>query len=583
MTHVITQSCCNDAACVPVCPANCIHPTPDEPEYLRTEMLFIDATSCVDCGACIQQCPVDAIVPHDELTPLTERYLELNALYFERHPREAKDDTDPTITRRGKGVPERPEAGTSGGALRVAIVGSGPSACYASEDLLNRHADVEVHMYERLPTPWGLVRAGVAPDHPDTKGVTRTFERTAAHPKFHFHLNIEVGVDVSHEELAANHHAVIYAVGAHKDRRLEVPGEDLRSSHSATEFVAWYNGHPEAAGRSFDLSGDRAVIVGNGNVALDVARVLLSDVAKLAKTDIADHALAALADSNIHEVVVLGRRGPGQAAYTAPELLALEYMTDIDVIVDADEAELDSVTRDWLSRNTDPTAEFKAAVVADYVNLPRRADRRIVLRYLTSPVEIVGENAVQGVSVVRNTLRESVDGRVEAVATNDVDMIECGLVLRSVGYRGEPLAGIPFDDKRGVFPNQAGRVIDPDAGEIVPGLYVTGWIKRGPSGVIGTNKRCAKETVANLLEDHAEGILRVPETTTEEWNAIVAASQEHALQLSDWMAIDEFERSSAQLGRPRVKMVDTGLMLDVAKTRRSEIAAVANDSTGATP
>jgi len=534
-------------------------------------MLYIDPRSCVDCGACIQACPVDAIVPHDELTLRTAQYAELNALYFARNATiSGRPQTEVGISqlvsqRQHPTIPPTPSK-----TLRVAIVGSGPSACYAAEELFSRRNNVEVHMFERLPTPWGLVRAGVAPDHPDTKGVIRSFESTVTRAGFHFHLNVEVGKDLTHEELLSHHDAVIYAVGAHRDRRLDIPGEDLPGSHSATDFVAWYNGHPRAKDFTFDLSAERAVVIGNGNVALDVARILLTDVHALSRTDTADHALAALAESRIKEVVVLGRRGPAQAAYTTPELLALGHLRDIDVTVDPTEAELDAHTMAWLREHPDPAAQFKAAIAAEYATREPRNRRRIALRYLGSPVEVLGTEHVQGLSIAHNELTISPRGRLEATPTGLVENLDCGLVLRAVGYRGEPVQGIPFDKTRAVIPNHEGRVVDPTDGTPVTGVYTTGWIKRGPSGVIGTNKKCAAETVSALLSDHEAGRLTSPEHDTASLESLISQRQPRALGHSDWQTIDQHEQTSAADAlRPRVKLVDIDEMLEIADRGRA--------------
>ena len=576
MAHVITQSCCNDAACVVVCPANCIHPTPDEPDYARTEMLYIDPRSCVDCGACIQACPVDAIVPHDELTSHTTQYAELNALYFAHNSTiTGRPQTEIGISQLVSQRQHPNAQPTPSTTLRVAIVGSGPSACYAAEELLTRRSNVEVHMFERLPTPWGLVRAGVAPDHPDTKDVIRSFENTVTRTGFHFHLNVEVGKDITHEELLNHHDAVIYAVGAHRDRRLNIPGEDLPGSHSATDFVAWYNGHPRAIDYTFDLSAERAVVVGNGNVALDVARILLTDVGALARTDAADHALAALAESRINEVVVLGRRGPAQAAYTTPELLALGHLRGIDLSVDPTEAELDAHTTSWLRDHPDPTAQFKASITAEYAARMPRHRRRIALRYLGSPIEVLGTDRVRGLSIARNELVTSPGGRLEAAPTGKVEELDCGLVLRSVGYRGEPVQGVPFDEVHALIPNQAGRVVNPAGGSPIAGVYTTGWIKRGPSGVIGTNKKCAKETVSGLLADHDAGRLTAPTHDTASLESLISRRQPRALDYPDWRTIDLHEQASAAgTPRPRVKLVDIGEMLSIAHASRVRDSAL---------
>ncbi|MGK2240947.1 MAG: ferredoxin--NADP+ reductase [Rhodococcus sp. (in: high G+C Gram-positive bacteria)] len=572
MPHVITQSCCNDAACVVVCPANCIHPTPDEPDYARTEMLYIDPRSCVDCGACIQACPVDAIVPYDELTPQTIRYAELNALYFAGGSAPAgRPQTEIGISQLVSQRRHPPEsAKPSETALRVAIVGSGPSACYAGEELLTRHSNVEVNMFEKLPTPWGLVRAGVAPDHPDTKDVIRSFERTVTRPGFHFHLNVEIGIDITHEELLSHHDAVIYAVGAHGDRRLNIPGENLPGSHSATDFVAWYNGHPRAADFTFDLSSERAVVIGNGNVALDVARILLTDVENLSRTDAADHALVALAESRVNEVVVLGRRGPAQAAYTTPELLALGHLNGIDVVVEPADAELDAHTAAWLRAYPDPTAQFKSSITAEYATRSPRNQRRITLRYLGSPLEVLGVDRARGLRIALNELITAPDGRIQSNPTGVIEDLECGLIMRSVGYRGEPVQGLPFDDARALLPNTEGRVVDPTAGTPIRGVYTTGWIKRGPSGVIGTNKKCALETVSGLLADHSVGRLTAPERSRRELEALIEQRQPRALDYDGWQAINQHEQSTAHgTSRPRVKILNIEEMLQIASSDRA--------------
>ncbi|KAA9153997.1 4Fe-4S dicluster domain-containing protein [Amycolatopsis acidicola] len=526
MPHVVTQSCCNDATCVSVCPVNCIHPSPDEPAYATAEMLYIDPATCIDCGACVDVCPVDAIKADYELTGDFERYTEINAQYF----------TDPAHRDYTPRPVDRAPAPAVDGPLRVAIVGSGPSACYAAEELL-AHKGVEVTMVERLLTPWGLVRFGVAPDHQHTKQVTRLFTRTAARERFTLHLGVEVGKHVTHEELLAHHHAVIYAVGAAGDRKLGVPGEDLPGVHSATEFVAWYNGHPDFRDARFDLSGKRAVVVGNGNVALDVARILVTD--DLTHTDIADHALEALAHSGIEEVVVLGRRGSDQAAYTTPEVLALGSVVDVA-----------GATGSGL----------KSEIVRELAARPHEGNRRIVLRFLTSPVEILGDGRVTGVLLGRNELTESGGAR----DTGEREVLDCDLVLTSIGYRANPLPGLPFDEKSATLPNELGRVVEND-GAPVPGVYATGWIKRGPSGVIGTNRQCAQETVAALLRDFETGSLPTP--SVEDFDGLVRSRQPEAIGFAGWKAIDRRERELGQ-GRPRRKLVDPAEQLAAAGDAR---------------
>jgi ferredoxin--NADP+ reductase len=450
--------------------------------------------------------------------------------------------------------------------LRLAVVGAGPAGFYAAGQLLSGPADVEVDVFDRLPTPWGLVRSGVAPDHPKIKSVSRIFERTAAMPGFRFFGNVEIGTVVGHEELARHYHAVLYTVGAASDRRLGVPGEDLPGSHSATDFVAWYNGHPDHCDASFDLSTRRAIVVGNGNVALDVARMLVLSPEELAVTDIADHALAALTDSAVEEVVVLGRRGPAQAAYTTPELLELGELRDADVTAPADEAALDDHSRAFLnSGGASAAVRRNVEIVQGYARGPVTGKRKcVLLRFLRSPVQILGAECVEGVRVVRNTIAPTASGRLASEPSADSEDLEAGLVFRAVGYTGAAVAGVPFDSASGTVPNVAGRVTDAD-GEVVPGVYTAGWIKRGPSGVIGTNKKCATETVASLLEDAAEGRLPQPPRTPDELLDAMARRSQRIVDYAGWTAIDELERSTGQSqGRPRVKLVKRRALLDRA-------------------
>ncbi|WP_431965294.1 FAD-dependent oxidoreductase [Nocardia sp. bgisy134] len=555
MAYVITQRCCNDASCVSECPVDCIRPTPDQPEFATTEMLYIDPDTCIDCGACVDACPVEAIYPEDDLTASLARFRDINADYFERHPLES--NFDPIV------APQRPPKEL--GRLRVAIVGAGPAACYAADELMRR-CDVEVEMFDRLPTPWGLVRAGVAPDHPVTKTVSGMFESAFRREALQYYLNVEVGTHISHEELLQHHHAVIYAVGAASDRHMNIPGEDLPGSHSATEFVAWYNGHPDYADRHFDLSGERAVIVGNGNVALDVARVLTVDPDELAKTDIADHALDALRRSNIREVVVLGRRGPLQAAYTSPEFLALTHLKGVDVVVDQAELELDPASRALLDDpDVEPSLQLKYTLAEEYAAGRRDpANKRIVFRYLASPTALTGDERVEGIEFVANELVEE-GGQLVARATDRTDRLDASLVLRSIGYRGQPVAGLPFDERRAVVPNEHGRVLGED-GVPLPGVYVSGWIKRGPRGVIGTNRIDSEETVEQLVNDFIAGKLAVPQGDRDALKALVAQRQADLVDRSGWKSIDQAEKSAGKsAGRPRVKFTTREDLLKAAR------------------
>jgi len=394
------------------------------------------------------------------------------------------------------------------------------------------------------------VRYGVAPDHPKIKSVTRVYEKTAAKEGFRFHGNVEVGVDVSHEELASAYHAVLYAIGAAKDRKLGIPGEELAGSVAATEFVAWYNGHPDYADHDFDLSARTVVVVGNGNVALDVARMLALDVSELQVTDTADHAIEVLARSSVEEIVVLGRRGPAQAAFTNPELRELADLHDADVIVDAPEGTYVGL------EGIEPTNERNVEMIRDYQAAePKGRRKRIVLRFGVSPVEILGSDRVEGVRIVRNELVQD-GGRVSARPTGESEVIEAQLVVRSVGYTGSPLPGVPFDDGKGTIHNQGGRVTQVGTEAPLAGVYTAGWVKRGPSGVIGTNKKCAQETIDLLVEDLQAGKLPEPTTTPDQ---LLEALEERGVEVVDyagWQLIDAHEKSLGEPhGRPRVKLV----------------------------
>ena len=512
MPHVVTQSCCSDASCVYACPVNCIHPTPDEPDFLTAEMLHIDPQSCVDCGACVSACPVDAIVPQAKLTEAQLPFLTINADFYkqERPPRPILAPVTPAASVSRDRQP-----------LRVAIVGSGPSAMYAADELLTQPG-VSVDVYDRLPQPHGLARLGVAPDHQKTRQVSRLFETISAQEGFTYHLGVEVGKDVTHDELIDTHHAVIYAVGASSDRELGIPGAELPGRTSATDFVAWYNGHPDHAHRTFDLSHERAVVIGNGNVALDVARILTMDPDALAATDIAPHALEALRHSAIREVMVVGRRGVAQSAFTVPEFAGLLTVPDIDLTVDRSELALDPVTVRLAGTNDLPHAVAQKLQLLRHVDeSPEHIDgrKRITLRYLLSPTRILGTDRVTGVEFERMGLTADTDDVVRSTATGEIETIDAGLVLTSIGYRGVALPGIPFDHAVGIIPNLGGRVLEEVGGSPSTGTYVTGWIKRGPSGFIGTNKSCAQETVGHLVDDFNAGRLTDPIDLPSAWSA----------------------------------------------------------------
>jgi ferredoxin--NADP+ reductase len=443
--------------------------------------------------------------------------------------------------------------------LRVAVIGSGPAAFYAVEHLFKQPAlVVDVDMFERLPTPHGLVRYGVAPDHAKIKNVTRAYDTIAGHPRFRFFGNVEFGRHVTLEDLSRHYHQVLFATGAQTDRRMGIPGEDLEGSHAATEFVAWYNGHPDYRACQFDLSVERAVVVGVGNVAIDVARILVRTFDELVRTDIAAHALDALANSRIKEVFLLGRRGPAQAAFTNPEVKEIGEMADADVMVRPEEVELDPLSRAQLDVAPDRQLAKKVEILQGYAQrTPEGKRRRLHVRFLVSPVELIGDarGRVSRVRLVRNRLVASESGGISAEATGEFEELDAGLVFRSVGYRGVALADVPFDERRGIVPNDKGRIIDPGSGQTVPGLYVSGWIKRGPSGVIGTNKPDSVETVVSMLADMASGgHLHPAKAEPAAAAALVQARQPLAVTYPDWRRLDALECAAGEAcGRPRVK------------------------------
>jgi ferredoxin/flavodoxin---NADP+ reductase len=468
-----------------------------------------------------------------------------------------------------------PDVGTQAAPLRVAIIGSGPSGFYAADALLKqKQYTVEVDLFDRLPTPYGLVRGGVAPDHQKIKEVTRAYERTAENPQFRFYGNVEFGTDFPLADLKAHYHAVIYAVGAQTDKRLGIPGEDLPGSHAATEFVAWYNAHPDYRDCTFDLTGKRVAVIGNGNVAMDVARILARSEAELRQTDIADYALDALSRSNVTEIVMLGRRGPAQAAFTHKELKEFGELAISDIIVDPIEGRPDPVTQEWLKNNHDAEAEKNLAILEQYINQTPISSmskpRRIIMRFLVSPVEIVGDGKVEAIKLVKNRLEQNSDGSLRARATDETEFLPIDLVFRSIGYMGVPLPDVPFDSKAGVIPNQGGRVFDPTGQRVIVGEYCAGWIKRGPSGVIGDNRKDANDTIARLLEDIPSLPALDPASATRaSVEALLARRKPDYVTFEDWKRLDQAELANgAAIGRPRLKYSRVAEMIGAIKAAR---------------
>ncbi len=459
------------------------------------------------------------------------------------------------------------QVGSKDNPLRVAIIGSGPAGFYTVSSLFKRRElHISIDMFERLPTPFGLVRAGVAPDHQKDKSVVRAYAKSAEHPAFRFFGNVEYGEHLTLEGLKNHFHQVVFATGASVDRDLGIPGEDLQGSHSATEFVAWYNGHPDFADREFDLTQENVAIIGVGNVAIDVARILCKSHEQLIETDMADYAIEALKHSKVKNVYLLGRRGPAQAAFTPPEIQEMGELPDADVMVHKNEASLDAASLEYMRANPHKNTDKNVACIGEYAARTRTGKRRLLtFRFLLSPTEVMGKDGrVAALKLVRNEAYMAEDGSIRSRGTGVEEELPVGLVFRSVGYRGVALPDVPFNDERGVIENNRGR-IHSEAGEQVTGLYTSGWIKRGPSGVIGTNKTCAKETVAMMIEDFAAGIHFNPRRSdAAAIDSLVRKSRSDVVTYEDWQKIDEAElRRGEAENRPRVKFTNIKDMLAV--------------------
>lgn len=449
------------------------------------------------------------------------------------------------------GSPENP--------LRVAIIGSGPAGFYAAEHLLKQQdVVVQVDMFDRLPTPFGLVRGGVAPDHQKIKTVTKVYDKTADNPNFRFFGYVEIGKDLSIDDLKRFYHQIVFTTGAQTDNRLGIPGEDLERSHAATEFVAWYNGHPDYRDLQFDLTQEKIAVIGVGNVAIDVARILCRTPQELMETDIAPHALEALRNSKVKEVYLIGRRGPVQAAFTTPEVKEVGEMEDADCFVLPEEAVLDPYSQQELEQSGDRALQRKVELLQSYAqHKPTSKSNKLYIRFLLAPTEILddGKGGVRGLKLVKNELKPTDVGTLRPVATDQFIELECGMVFRSIGYRGVKLEGVPFHEKWGVINNQQGRVFDADKSETVIGQYTAGWIKRGPSGVIGTNKPDSVETVNCMLEDLKKGVVNRPEQPDRD--AVLNFIREHQprfVTYADWRTLDSLElKKGEEEGRPRLK------------------------------
>lgn len=538
MAYAITQSCCKDASCVSVCPVDCIHPTPDERDFATTDIVYVDPKACIDCGACADACPVAAPKPIDLLRGPETIFAEINAAYFERRP--VREDPKTHTWEEMGGDLER--------SLSIAIVGTGPAAAYTARQLL-LSTDARITMIDRLPVPGGLVRGGVAPDHVATKRFADLFQWAYKHPRTSMVMNVEVGRDISHRDVLRHHDVVIYGVGARRDRELGVPGEDLPGVYPAPEVVGWYNGALDIEPTEVVLQGDRVVIVGNGNVALDLARLLLHDPEVLARTDMPDHAVQAFRGLDVREVVLLGRRGPSAAAFTRPELLMMP--PGIDVVVARDEftaAELEEAE-----------PETNAAVLAGLplvdvdLTTPPGERRRLVFAFGRQVVSVEGDDRVEAVQVAPSGVPE------QAVK------VPCGTLIRATGHRGTPVPDLPFDEETATVPNEHGRVIDPDTGRPVPGTYVVGWIKRGATGGIGTNRTCAHETIQSIIADANAGLIPPAPRRRLTFGPFVRSRVDGVVGRRRMLAIEKAEEKAGRReGRPRVKFSSVDEMLKVS-------------------
>ena len=543
MTYVITQNCCKDATCVSACPVNCIFPAPGTDGFDSEPMLYIDPDVCIDCGACADVCPVDAAVPADVLSDAGRVYADLNADYFRRTPR---DQTTATSRPAGPLFHTWDRASFDWSlpsdftGLDVAVVGTGPAGLYAAE-LLLLHTGSTVTLIDRLPMAGGLIRYGVAPDHPGTKRIGQTLGRLYGHPRVRLLLGVDVGTDVEVDHLARSFDAVIYAVGAATGRRLEVPGEDLPGLHTGPEFVGWYNAHPDVPADDVRLTGERAVVIGTGNVALDVARILSADTVQLARTDIADHALTALRASPVREVVLLGRRGPEDAAYTAPELLALGRLPDVELVVDDSDRRTAEVIDSAASGSHAGLLNDVRRATPDY-SAPPEPGRRIVLRFFSSVQRILGDEVALGVRLA--------DG-VDVLASP---------VVSAIGYGGREIPGLPFDAASGTVPNEAGRIAD------VPGAYAVGWFKRGSSGGIGDNRVDAAQTVRTLLDDAVAGRLPGRDGTPRAFARRVRRAHPNTFGAKELSRVLRAEEARGRAdGRPAVKIATAEDLVRVGK------------------
>ncbi|MFD1217623.1 molybdopterin-dependent oxidoreductase [Microbulbifer celer] len=561
MAYVVTEACINHkhTNCVDVCPVDAFR--------AGDAMLYIDPDTCIDCNACLTECPERAIHPQSSVPEDQRHYIALNAERARVLPPIRESVFQAAAT-----------SAQSALSARFAVVGAGPSGFYTAEAILKNMPAAQVDIFERLPTPFGLVRYGVAPDHPRIKSISASFERIAENPQVRFFGNVAIGRDISVAELSTLYHGVVYATGGSQSRPLSIPGADLGNIFGSSEFVGWYNGHPDNQSLSPDFTAERAAVIGIGNVALDIARMLVLPHTELAQTDIADPALLALRDSNIKEVCLLARRGVLQAAFTPKELEQLIALEGLDLIINPQDLELDPVSEAEMAKPEFSEARQNLALLRKVAERPlsNSADtKRIRFLFLTSPESIEEEGGTKKLHTVRNCLQSGDDGRVRATATPDRSALDVGLVINATGYQGMPIDGLPFDQQRGVISNKDARIEDACIeGSRIEGdgkqAYVAGWIKRGASGVIGSNKQCAADTVTRMLADLPPS----PESIDGDVEQLFARKQVEAIRYSDWQLLDQHEQSQgARQGRPRCKETSIERMLQVIREARA--AAIA--------
>ena len=545
MAFVITQSCCADASCVSVCPVNCIHPTPDEPDFGTTDTLYVDPAVCIDCGACADACPVKAIVPADILRGDARTFIDINAQFYDT-PRDETVWTAPSFTH---------SMDTDGEPLRVAIVGSGPAASYTARHLLTT-TTCDVAMFERLPVPGGLLREGVAPDHGSTKAMASAFRWVYAHPRTSTYFNVEVGKDISLAELRQRFHAVIYGVGARGANTIGFVGEQDPAVVHAGDVVGWYNGRPSEPGVepfAMPLDQERVVIIGNGNVALDIARTLLAPVESLQHTDMPAGVVEQLRHSKVREVVVLGRRAPKFAAFTRPELLMLPETAKCDVVIEDRRG-----IREEIAELTESRHQVLASLPVVPIDLtaPPAPGRRIVLGFDTTIAQVV-----HGQVSLRRTQDPAAGDGLEP---QDFAIGEANVVLAN-GFRVLPQPGLPYDEVTHRIPQQDGRVIDPSSGKPIPGVYLVGWTKRGAVGGLGKNRLDSEHTVNAILEDANAGRLHKPTMGWLAFRRMVNARTNVVSARRALHVLDREEKAGRKAGRPREKFVSTDELLAASR------------------